>query len=171
MIVVDQFREPYLDRYGDLFTGGFRRLLDQGRTYVQASHDHAITETAVGHATLATGVYPMRHGIVANDWAERTKKGWVDVSNVGDSTVTILGNPKQTGVSPHSLMRTGLADWMVAANPRSQIASVSGKDRGAVLPAAHAKGQVYWFSAGAGRFVTSTYARRSYPGWTNDFVE
>jgi predicted AlkP superfamily pyrophosphatase or phosphodiesterase len=171
MIVVDQFREPYLDRYGDLFTGGFRRLLDQGRTYVQASHDHAITETAVGHATLSTGVYPMRHGIVANDWAERTKKGWVDLSNVGDSTVTIVGYPRQTGVSPHSLMRTGLADWMVAANPRSQIASVSGKDRGAVLPAAHAKGQVYWFSAGAGRFVTSTYYRRSYPGWTNDFVE
>ena len=171
MIVVDQFREPYLERYGDLFTGGFRRLLDHGRTYVNASHDHAITETAVGHATLATGVYPMRHGIVANDWAERTKKGWVDVSNVGDSTVSIVGNPKQPGVSPHSLLRTGLADWMVAANPRSQIASVSAKDRGAVLPAAHAKGQVYWFSSGAGRFVTSTYYRRSYPGWSNDFVE
>ena len=170
MVVVDQFREPYLERYGDLFTGGFRRLLDQGRTYVQASHDHAITETAVGHATLSTGVYPMRHGIVANDWAERTRKGWVDVSNVGDSTVSIVGNPKQPGVSPHSLLRTGLADWIVAANPRSQIASVSAKDRGAVLPAAHAKGQVYWFSAGAGRFVTSTYYRRSYPAWSNDFV-
>jgi predicted AlkP superfamily pyrophosphatase or phosphodiesterase len=171
MMVVDQFREPYLERYGDLFTGGFRRLLDQGRTYVRATHDHAITETAVGHATLSTGVYPMRHGIVANDWAERTKKGWVDVSNVGDSTVTIVGYPRQTGVSPHSLMRAGLADWIAAANPQSKVASVSAKDRGAVLPAAHAKGQVYWFSASAGRFVTSTYYRRSYPGWSNDFVE
>jgi predicted AlkP superfamily pyrophosphatase or phosphodiesterase len=171
MMVVDQFREPYLERYGDLFTGGFRRLLDQGRTYVNATHDHAITETAVGHATLSTGVYPMRHGIVANDWGERTKQGWVDVSNVGDSTVTIVGYPRQTGVSPHSLMRTGLADWMAGADSRSQVASVSAKDRGAVLPAAHAKGQVYWFSSGAGRFVTSTYYRRSYPGWSNDFVE
>jgi predicted AlkP superfamily pyrophosphatase or phosphodiesterase len=171
MIVVDQFREPYLDRYGDLFTGGFRRLLDHGRTYVKASHDHAITETAVGHATLSTGVYPMHHGIVANDWGERTKTGWVDVSNVGDSTVRIIGSRNAMGVSPHALLRTGLADWIVAADPRSRIASVSAKDRGAVLPAAHAKGQVYWFSAGAGRFVTSTYYRRSYPGWTNDFVE
>jgi hypothetical protein len=170
MIVVDQFREPYLERYGDLFTGGFRRLLDRGRVYVNASHDHAITETAVGHATLSTGVYPMHHGIVANDWAERTKKGWVDVSNVGDSTVRIVGGGNQMGVSPHALLRTGLADWIVAANPRSQVASVSGKDRGAVLPAAHAKGQVYWFSSGAGRFVTSTYYRRAYPKWTNDFV-
>ncbi|HEX5047007.1 MAG TPA: hypothetical protein VFX89_07790, partial [Gammaproteobacteria bacterium] len=31
MVVVDQFREPYLERYGDLVTGGLRRLLDQGR--------------------------------------------------------------------------------------------------------------------------------------------
>jgi hypothetical protein len=93
------------------------------------------------------------------------------VSNVGDSTVRIVGGGNQMGVSPHALLRTGLADWIVAANPRSQIASVSGKDRGAVLPAAHAKGQVYWFSSGAGRFVTSTYYRRAYPQWSNEFIE
>jgi len=170
MIVVDQFREPYLERYGELFTGGFRRLLDQGRLYTRATHDHAITETAVGHATLATGVYPMRHGIVANEWQERTAKGLVDVSNVGDSTVKIVGYPSLPGVSPHYLMRRGLADWVVAADPRSQVASVSAKDRGAVLPAAHAKGQVYWFEPRAGRFVTSTYYRDRYPAWADAFT-
>src|SRR5690348_330440 len=135
LIVVDQFREPYLDRYGSLFTGGFRRLLDQGRLYTRASHDHAVTETAVGHATLSTGAYPMHHGIVANEWAERTRKGLVQVSNVGDSTVRIVGYPTFAGVSPHYLERSGLADWLVSANSRSQVASVSAKDRGAVLPA------------------------------------
>ena len=170
MVVVDQFREPYLERYGDLFTGGLRRLLDQGRFYTNATHDHALTETAVGHATLSTGVYPMRHWIVANDWTERTRAGWVDVSNVGDSTVQIVGYPQLPGVSPHHLMRPGLADWIVAANSRSQVASVSAKDRGAVLPAAHARGQVYWFDPRAGRFVTSTYYRDRYPAWADDFT-
>jgi len=170
MIVVDQFREPYLDYYGGLFSGGFRRLLDQGRLYTRATHDHAITETAVGHATLATGVFPMHHGIVANEWAERTANGLVEVSNVGDSTVKIVGYPTFAGVSPHYMMRTGLADWIAAADPRSQVASVSAKDRGAVLPAAHAKGQVYWFEPRAGRFVTSTYYRDTYPAWADDFT-
>jgi predicted AlkP superfamily pyrophosphatase or phosphodiesterase len=170
MVVVDQLREPYLERYGDLFTGGFRRLLDQGRLYTRATHDHAVTETAAGHATLATGVHPMRHGIVATEWAERTPAGWREISNVGDSTVQIVERPAAPGVSPHYLMRTGLADWVVAADPRSQVASVSGKDRGAVLPAAHAKGQVYWFDPGAGRFVTSTYYRTQYPDWADDFT-
>jgi predicted AlkP superfamily pyrophosphatase or phosphodiesterase len=170
MIVVDQFREPYLEYYGGLFTGGFRRLLDQGRSYTNATHDHAVTETAVGHATLSTGVHPMRHGIVANEWSERTPKGLVDLSNVGDSTVRIVGNPTLAGVSPHYLLRPGLADWLVAANPRSQVASVSAKDRGAVLPAGHARGQVYWFDPRAARFVTSTYYRGQYPAWADEFT-
>src|SRR5687768_2468669 len=171
MVVVDQLRPAYFDRYGDLFTGGFRRLLDQGRVYVNASHDHAVTETAVGHASLTTGVHPMRHGIVANEWGEYTPAaGWVEVSNVGDSTVKIIGDSTQRGVSPHALMRSGLADWLSAADPRSRIASVSGKDRGAVLPAAHVKGDVYWFSSGRGRFVTSTYYREQYPDWANEFT-
>jgi predicted AlkP superfamily pyrophosphatase or phosphodiesterase len=170
MVVVDQLREPYLERYGDLFTGGFRRLLDQGRHYTRATHDHAVTETAVGHATLATGVHPMHHGVVANEWQVRTSKGLVDVSNVGDSTVKIVGYPTLAGVSPHYLMRPGLTDWLVAANPRSQVASVSGKDRGAVLPAAHVRGHVYWFEPRAGRFVTSTYYRDRYPAWADEFT-
>jgi predicted AlkP superfamily pyrophosphatase or phosphodiesterase len=170
MIVVDQFREPYLERYGALFTGGFRRLLDQGRLYTRATHDHAVTETAVGHATLSTGAYPMHHGIVANEWTERTPTGLVEVSNVGDSTAHIVDYPAFAGVSPHHLMRSGLADWIVAANSASQVASVSAKDRGAILPAAHAKGQVYWFDPRAARFVTSTYYRDRYPAWANDFT-
>ena len=170
MIVVDQFREPYLERYDKAYTAGFRRLLDQGRLYTRATHDHAVTETAVGHATLSTGVYPMHHGIVANEWSERTTQGLVEVSNVGDSTAHIVDFPTLAGVSPHHLMRSGLADWIAAANPASQVASVSAKDRGAILPAARAKGQVYWFDARAGRFVTSTYYRDRYPAWANDFT-
>src|SRR5215203_1874676 len=58
LVVVDQLRADLLDRYADLFTGGFKRLADNGHNYINAAHDHSGTETAVGHATLATGVYP-----------------------------------------------------------------------------------------------------------------
>jgi predicted AlkP superfamily pyrophosphatase or phosphodiesterase len=169
MMVIDQLRKPLLDRYDDLFTGGFRRLLDDGYFFVNASHDHAVTKTAPGHATLATGRYPSRHGIVANEWDEKTAAGWLQVSNVGDSTVRIVGQPRRAGVSPHYLMVSGVAEWLLAANPRSQVASISPKDRGAVLPAARAKGQVYWFDIRAGRFVTSTYYRDAYPEWVDRF--
>src|SRR5919106_5822128 len=110
MLVVDQLSQELLDRYDDVFTGGFRRLVDGGRWYVNAAHDHAGTVTAAGHATLSTGTYPSNHGIVANEWFEKVDGRWVEVSNVGDSTVQIVGYPQLEGVSPHSLERTGLPD-------------------------------------------------------------
>jgi predicted AlkP superfamily pyrophosphatase or phosphodiesterase len=170
LVVVDQLRADLLDRYGDLFTGGFKRLRDNGHSYVNAAHDHAATETAVGHATLATGVYPSRHGVIANIWYEMSGGQWVPVSNVGDSTVTITGAKDRQGASPHYMMRAGFADWLVRANPRSRIASVSGKDRGAILPAAHVRdAYVYWFDSPSGRFVTSTWYRSADPDWIGAF--
>lgn len=169
MLVVDQLSQELLARHDDMFEGGFRRLIDGGRWYVNATHDHAGTSTAPGHATLSTGTYPSRHGIVANEWFERVDGEWVEISNVGDSTVQIVDHPEFDGVSPHSLEREGLADWIVAANPGARVASISAKDRGAVLPAAHVRGQVWWFEADEGRFVTSTYYRDATPRWADRF--
>ncbi|MEO7367632.1 MAG: alkaline phosphatase family protein [Gemmatimonadaceae bacterium] len=166
-VLVDQLRADLLDKYGDLFTGGFKRLRDNGHSYTNATHAHAVTETAVGHATLSTGVYPSRHGIIANEWYEMRNGKWILVSNVGDPSVRIVGQPSLPGASAANVKRTGFAEWLVAANPRSIVASVSGKDRGAIQPAAHTKGYVYWFDATVGRFVTSTYFRNSDPLWVN----
>ena len=66
MLVVDQLRGDLLDRYEPAFTAGFRQLLDHGFRFTQASHAHARTSTAPGHATLTTGVHPSRHGAVAS---------------------------------------------------------------------------------------------------------
>ena len=169
MVLVDQLRADLLDKYGDLFTGGFKRLRDQGYSYVNAAHDHSSTETAVGHASLATGMHPNRHGVVANVWYEMYGGAWKQVISIDDSTVQIVGVPGRLGASPTHLMRTGLTEWMVAANPASKVASVSGKDRGAIQTAAHAKGFVYWFDGSTGRFVTSTYYRATDPAWVTAF--
>lgn len=166
-ITVDQLRGDLLDHYRPAWTGGFRRLLSDGRVYTQATHDHGRTVTAPGHAALSTGVHPSRHGIVSNGWYERAGDRWVAMSNVGDSSVRTVG-ATLPGVSPRNLLSSGLADWMVTADSASMVASVSGKDRGAILPAAHVKGHVYWFEP-AGGFVTSTYYRDAVPDWVVRF--
>ena len=71
-ITVDQLRGDLPGRYADRLTeGGFRYLMEKGTWYIDAHYQHANTETAVGHATLATGADPSRHGIVANDWIDQ----------------------------------------------------------------------------------------------------
>src|SRR4030095_8735656 len=67
LIVVDQLRPDYLERYGAEFTGGLARFLRTGVVYTNGFQDHALTETAPGHSTLLSGRPPSSTGIFAND--------------------------------------------------------------------------------------------------------
>ena len=170
MVAVDQLRADLLDRYDDAFTGGFRRLLDEGAVFTGASHRHASTSTAIGHTTLSTGVFPTRHGIVGNSWVEQQEDGeFRSVYAVEDTLSGIVGFPSAEGRSPKNIMRTGLADWMQEQDPRTRVISISGKDRGAIPMAAQARGEVYWLMSSEGRMATSTYYKTSYPNWVERF--
>src|ERR1051325_5659479 len=69
LIVVDQFRYDYLERFGDLFAAnGLRRMLRDGASWTQSNYDHMPTYTAPGHATMMTGAYPAETGIIGNEW-------------------------------------------------------------------------------------------------------
>ncbi|HET7321087.1 MAG TPA: alkaline phosphatase family protein [Longimicrobiaceae bacterium] len=168
LLSVDQLRADLLERYAPYFTGGFHRLLQEGVVYTGV-HMHAGTETAPGHATLGTGVYPSHSGIVANNWYVWKGGEWVRVYNVQDTTERIVGLPGQMGMSPRHLMHTGTADWVLAANPAAKVVSISGKDRSAILMAGKSRGDVYWFDRGVGRFITSTYYAAAYPSWVESF--
>jgi predicted AlkP superfamily pyrophosphatase or phosphodiesterase len=164
-LVVDQLRGDLLERYSPAFTGGFRRLLDEGLSFSNALHGHSSTETAPGHAALSTGVHPARAGIPSNAWREGEGRQVDRILNVLDSRERLLGVRGVPGTSPRVLRRTGLADWFLEANPGARVLSVSAKDRAAVLMAGKSKGDVYWFDALSGQFVTSTYYRSALPSW------
>lgn len=169
LISVDQFRADLVERYAPMFTGGFKRFRDDGYRFTEMSHAHAATETAVGHATLSTGVLPSRSGIVANDWTNITADGAESMYAVEDLGAPIVGYPDLPGRSPKNLLRGGLADWVLAADAQARVASVSLKDRAAITLAGKTKGEVYWINTSAGRFVTSTYYHTEYPGWVQRF--
>jgi hypothetical protein len=172
MLVVDQLRADLLDRYEPAFTGGFRRLLDEGFRFTQASHAHARTSTAPGHATLTTGVHPSRHGIVANSWYQKVGFDWQSSYAVGDSPFPILGfetEPTLQGRSPTMMLREGLPDWLHAQNDRSRRISISKKDRAAITMGGKTTEQVYWLLPELGRFITSTHYRNRYPRWLDRF--
>jgi arylsulfatase A-like enzyme len=66
IVVIDQFREDYLTRFGPYFgPDGFNRLLRHGASFTGAHYRHAATYTGPGHALLISGSYPHRSGIVS----------------------------------------------------------------------------------------------------------
>src|SRR5216684_932325 len=154
VITVDQLRPDYFERYRTQLRGGFAVLLKGGAVFTNAYQDHAVTETAPGHATILSGRVPAHTGIISN------------LHGVQDSTAPVLGF-SGVGASPARLRGTELFDWLKAAEPAARALSVSGKDRGAILPLGHAKQQVYWYSAGV--FTTSHYYADSLPTWVQAF--
>jgi predicted AlkP superfamily pyrophosphatase or phosphodiesterase len=170
VIVIDQFRGDYLERYRDQFgDAGFRLLLDHGAYFTDCNYDYANTRTAPGHATLFTGAYSNGHGIVANEWWDPKKKRMV--TSVEDDAVKLLGIAEEkTGASPHNLMADTLGDEMkLATQGKSRVFGISLKDRAAVLPAGFGGDAAYWIDPKSGSWVTSTYYRADLPKWVQDF--
>jgi predicted AlkP superfamily pyrophosphatase or phosphodiesterase len=156
LITVDQLRADYLDRYGPQLTGGIARLMRGGASFTDAHHDHAITETAPGHATLLAGRFPRSTGIMLNR------------AGVEDDAAPLLASASGTGASPKRFIGTTLVDWLRTSDARSRSLSVSMKDRGAILPVGRPRTSVYWYSPD-GRFTTSRYYADSLPTWVNAF--
>jgi predicted AlkP superfamily pyrophosphatase or phosphodiesterase len=169
LIAVDQLRTDMLDRYEALFTGGLRRLLDQGYRFPNGTHDHAFTFTAPGHTSLGTGVHPTRHGIVGNEWWELRSGAWQEVYSMADPAAPILGYPAMAGRSPANLYRGGLADWISGSSTDARVVSISRKDRAAIGLAAQAAGEVYWMADPVAGFITSSHYRSEYPEWVVRF--
>src|SRR5438270_9987566 len=75
IVIIDQFRGDYLERYHDEFgANGFRLFTDRGAYFTDCYFDYANTYTAPGHATLLTGAYSDGHGIFANEWWDAARK-------------------------------------------------------------------------------------------------
>src|SRR5579863_631848 len=70
-IVVDQCRYDYMTRFRGDFTGGLKRLLEEGAVFTNANYQASPTVTAVGHSTFLTGATPKVSGIVSNTWFDR----------------------------------------------------------------------------------------------------
>lgn len=155
VIVVDQMRADYLSRYASLYTGGLARLMQTGIVFTQAYHNHAATETAVGHATISTGCYPAKHGIVGNGWYDQERQK--TATAVGDSTCPVVGGSGKGGASPHNLQRPALGDWLKAGSPQSKVYSIALKDRSAILMGGRHPDGAFWYDRTAGDYVTSTY--------------
>ena len=169
VIVIDQFRGDYLERYRDQFgDAGFRLFLDHGAYFPNCNYNYANTRTAPGHSTLFTGAYSNGHGIAANEWWDQKKKRMV--TSVEDDDTKLVGVPDKAGASPHNLLADTLGDELkLATQGKARVFGVSLKDRAAVLPAGFAGDTAYWIDAKSGAWVTSTYYRNDLPKWAQDF--
>lgn len=166
VVAIDQMRGDHLTRYASLYTAGFTRLTTEGLYFPVADLNYAGTATGPGHATLGTGVYPWKSGIVANKYVERATGA--KVYCVADSLAAPVDGLCGS-MSPRNLLVPGFTDWLKNASPRSRVISISYKDRAAVLMGGKKPDGAYWFDRVAGGMGTSSYYMGRLPGWVREF--
>lgn len=168
-LVVDGLPQRQVVDYRDqLAPDGFARFLDRGAWFADAHFGQAFTVTGAGHAAMLTGAYPHRTGIIGNEWRNHAT-GEIDYCT-GDSAHTYIGHAtrKLDGTSPKNLKVESLGDVLRGANPAAKVIGISGKDRGAILPAGH-KGVAYMYQSTTGHFASTTYYMKEHPKWAADF--
>lgn len=149
LVVVDQFRYDYLSD----FKGNI--LLKDGFIYTDCHHMHIPTYTAVGHATISTGVEPRIHGIISNYWYNR-KTGKYS-SPVDDPDFE---------KSPRNLSFPTIGDHLKVKYPKSKVVSISLKDRAAILLGGYLADVVLWMDKNF-KFTTTGYYKK--PPWLEEY--
>ncbi len=175
IVVIDQFREDYLERYRADFKGrGFKLFLDKGAYFPDCYYDYANTKTAPGHSTIGTGAYSDGHGIANNDWWDLGRNKERPITSVEDERYALVGVPaggKTTpGSSPLNLRASTVGDELrLATAGGAKVFGISLKDRASILPAGSAANAAYWIDPTSGAFITSTYYEQQLPDWAAAF--
>lgn len=166
ILVIDQFRADYLERFRPDFLpprqsdgrpGGFLFLEQQAASHSRCFYDHWPTHTAVGHTAIGTGALPYVHGIVNNYWIHRRSGKKIDVAKDPDYTV-VGARSDHHGSSPFRLMAPTLGDALkLHTRNRARVFGVAIKDRAAILTTGRMADRAVWFDTDTGHWVTSSY--------------
>ena len=193
LVVFDQMRGDYLQRWQELFAeGGFARLQKDGAWFTNCHYPYAVTQTGPGHASMLTGCTPDQHGIVMNQWFDRKAGGLVNcaesaryrrvpAAQVGlrranrerfqeKPTTTRIRRRKRQPVRPITCFAPTLGDALKeATGGKAKVVGLSFKDRSAILPVGKSGDAVYWLDSADGMIVTSTCYRDSVHPWVAEF--
>jgi predicted AlkP superfamily pyrophosphatase or phosphodiesterase len=158
LLVVDQMRGDYVDKFQGQWNGGLKRLVEEGAWFRAAAYPYAATETCVGHSTISTGAFPADHGMVANAWWDREQQQIVTCT--GDPNVKNMayaGGTTAGGDSAVRMMIPSFAEELkFQTGGGTRVVSFSLKARAAITMAGHEGDAVAWFDSEHGVWVTSS---------------
>ena len=158
MLVVDQMRGDYVDKFQGQWTGGLKRLIEEGAWFRDAAYPYAATETCVGHSTISTGALPAGHGMISNEWWDREQQKSVTctvdskVKNTGYAGANVEG-----GDSAWRMLMPSFAEELkFQSSGGTRVVTFSLKARAAVTLAGHQADAVTWFDPAKGAWTTSS---------------
>lgn len=162
VLVADQMRFDYLERYSARFSGGLKRLMQNGAWFRQAAYPYLNTVTCPGHSTIGTGTFPYQHGMILNTWFDRKTRAATDCTDDEKTREVSYGNSMTgPGDSGRRQLRPTLADHV--REEHGHVVALSLKARSAIGLAGHGGDIVLWFDTRGAFTTSSAYARATSP--------
>ena len=157
LLVVDQMRGDYVDKFRGQWTGGLKRLLTEGAWFRAAAYPYAATETCPGHSTISTGSFPASHGIVANGWWDREQQKMTTCTNDPNAkNSAYAGGSAKGGDSAWRMQVPSFAEELkFQTGGATRVVSFSLKARSAISMAGHKGEAVTWIDS-PGSLMTSS---------------
>lgn len=155
LLVVDQMRADYVERFNRDWNGGLKRLVSKGAWFQRAAYPYLTTITCAGHATISTGAYPHTHGIFQNAWWDRDTRKQVTCTDDPLASDVGYGTPVTGGDSGRLLQVPTFADQM-RTQRSARVVSLSLKPRSAIMPAGRGGDAVTWLGESVDSWVTSS---------------
>ncbi len=157
-ITIDQLRADYLETYTPLYCrDGFKRLLEKGKIYTNASFNFSPIDRASAIASLSTGTTPYYHGIIGTEWLLRP--------NYQPVSCITQDQHQQT---PANLQTSTLGDEMkLASGGVALVYAFAPSADAAILSAGHAANGVAWTNKS--RWSNVDYYA-PLPQWQSDFT-
>lgn len=167
MLVVDQMRGDYVDKFQGEWKGGLKRLMEEGAWFREAAYPYAATGTCPGHATISTGAFPANHGMVGNSWWDRDEQKMVTcTSDPNVKNIAYAGGATKGGDSAWRMKLPAYAEELkFQAGGATRVVTFSCKARAAITLAGHKADAATWLDTATGTWVTSS------PYGTMAFVE
>jgi predicted AlkP superfamily pyrophosphatase or phosphodiesterase len=170
LLVVDQMRADYIDRYRQHWTRGLSRLLTQGAWFRQVDYPYFNTVTCPGHATISTGAVPQLHGLILNNWWDRAAGKQVTCTEDLASRAISYGGPVTTGDSLSRLLLPTLADELrVQRDPPGRTIAFSLKARSSITLSGRKPDAAVWFDDTGTWTTASAFASAPVPA-VADFI-
>lgn len=167
-VSVDSFGSDVLLRSRPKLKGGLATMIRDGAYFPTARYGYVECVTAAGHATLATGANPWRHGIVSNKVMNRSN-GKLEPVFVDDSHPILEAPIGHDDVSPANLLAETLSDRVrLSTQGQGKAVAIAGKARAAIALGGKL-GQAWWFSEAVGKFVSGTWYVKEFPTWVKGF--
>lgn len=169
VIVVDQMRADYVERFKADWTGGLKRMVTDGAWFTNARYPYLTTVTCAGHATVSTGTFPHVHGMFQNTWWDREQAKRISCTD--DSDARAVGDPSQTkgGESAHRLRVPTFSDQM-RTERGSHVVAVSLKSDTTIMLAGHGAEVAVWLSSSQNGWATSSAYALAAPPAVRDFA-